>query len=157
MHAKKYEPLDFSKKKEFTFEEVPGLQEAGWTKNEYREAKEGEEKTFEQSAKDILKRLENHDNSWPFKEAVDVTKVPDYPSVVKKPMDLKIVRRKFEQKQYQTRDEFKEDILLIFSNSKLYNAKETIYYKYAEQLEREVTPSLNRLKLTMEELQILQQ
>lgn len=67
-------------------------------------------------------------------------------------MDLKTVRRKFESKKYKTRDEFKEDILLIFSNAKSYNSKETIYHKYAEQLEREIAPALNRLKMTPEEM-----
>ena len=99
-----------------------------------------------QGAKDILKRLENHDNSWPFKEAVDVSKVPDYTTVVKNPIDLKVVRKKYESRLYTSKEEFKSDILLIFSNAKLYNSKDTIYYKYAEQLEREIMPSLNRLK-----------
>lgn len=57
-----------------------------------------------------------------------------------------MVRKKFEQSKYNSKDEFKSDIQLIFSNAKLYNSKDTIYYKYAEQLEREILPSLNRLK-----------
>lgn len=75
-----------------------------------------------------------------------MSKVPDYTSVVKTPIDLKLVRRKFEANKYTSKEDFKADILLIFSNAKLYNSKDTIYYKYAEQLEREISPALQRLK-----------
>jgi len=33
---------------EFDFDEIPGLKEAGWTQQAYEQAKEGEEKTFEE-------------------------------------------------------------------------------------------------------------
>ncbi|TNV79552.1 hypothetical protein FGO68_gene3569 [Halteria grandinella] len=62
----------------YEFDEIPGLKEAGWTIKTYEQAKEGEEKTFEQQCEDILKGLFEHVNSWPFQKAVDARKVPDY-------------------------------------------------------------------------------
>jgi hypothetical protein len=47
----------------------------------------------------------------------------DYASVVKKPMDFGTVGRKIEKGAYKQTDSFKDDILLIFSNAKLYNYK----------------------------------
>ena len=43
-----YPGLRFDEGREYQFEEVPGLKEAGWSARTYEQAKEGEEKTFEQ-------------------------------------------------------------------------------------------------------------
>lgn len=49
-------------------------------------------------------------------------------------------------KMYQTMDEFKADIKLMFENARIYNQAETIYYKYAWQLESLVQHLLKRLR-----------
>jgi hypothetical protein len=43
-----YPGLRFEEGREYSFDEIPGLKEAGWTMKSYDLAKEGEEKTFEQ-------------------------------------------------------------------------------------------------------------
>lgn len=43
-----YPGLRFDEGREYSFDEIPGLKEAGWTVKSYDLAKEGEEKTFEQ-------------------------------------------------------------------------------------------------------------
>ena len=43
-----YQGLRFDVGREYSFDEIPGLKEAGWTVKSYDLAKEGEEKTFEQ-------------------------------------------------------------------------------------------------------------
>ena len=50
--------------------------------------------------------------------------------------------------QYTCMDDFKADIKQIFENARIYNAKETIFYKYAQQLEALIKPMLNRLRDT---------
>jgi len=67
------------------------LLEAGWTHKSYEQAKEGEEKTFEQQCFDILNQLNGMVNSWPFQKPVDPKKVPDYYGIIKEPMDLEKV------------------------------------------------------------------
>jgi histone acetyltransferase len=90
-----------------------------------------------------------HENSWPFREPVDIAKVPDYYDNIKNPMDLKTVRKKVEKEiadgGYSLIGEFKRDIAQIFENARTYNQKETIYYKYANQLEMLVKHDLERL------------
>lgn len=82
-----YPGLKFEDGKEkLSFEEIPGLKEAGWTHKTYEQAKEGEEKTFEQQCLDILRALCEHPNSWPFQKPVDAKKVPDYYNIIKEPM-----------------------------------------------------------------------
>lgn len=58
------------------------------------------------------------------------------------------MQKKLGDGQYQTRDEFKHDVNKIFDNARIYNQEETIYYKYANQLQAFVRPMLERLKET---------
>jgi len=46
---------------------------------------------------------------------------------------------------YQNIEDFNSDVKLIFQNARIYNQQDTIYYKYANQLEQLVKPMLNRL------------
>lgn len=48
--------------------------------------------------------------------------------------------------EYLSRDSFCAEVLRIFSNSRLYNQPETIYYKCANDLEDFIIPHLNALK-----------
>jgi len=47
---------------------------------------------------------------------------------------------------YTCMDDFRADIKQIFDNARAYNSKETIFYKYAQQLEALIKPMLNRLR-----------
>jgi len=74
--------LQFTNKKAFSFSEVPGLTEAGWTEELEKRGRQDDERSFEDQCDEILSRLMKHENSWPFREAVDRTKVPDYYEVI---------------------------------------------------------------------------
>mmetsp|Transcript_23219 Transcript_23219/g.31010 ORF Transcript_23219/g.31010 Transcript_23219/m.31010 type:complete len:104 (+) Transcript_23219:1110-1421(+) len=50
--------------------------------------------------------------------------------------------------QYACMDDFRADIKQIFDNARTYNSKETIFFKYAQQLEALIKPMLNRLRDT---------
>ncbi|CAF0953142.1 unnamed protein product [Didymodactylos carnosus] len=64
---------------------------------------------------------------WPFYKPVDVEQLAlhDYHDIVKKPMDLGTVKKKLENREYSTPDEFATDVRLIFSNCSLYNGPNT--------------------------------
>jgi len=59
----------------------------------------------------------------PFSEPVDWVKlsIPDYPKIVKKPMDLSTMRSKLDSGAYSTAEKFRDDFKLIISNCFLYN------------------------------------
>lgn len=88
MNKQIYNALDFSKKgrEDFQFHEINGLEPAGWTEEAYDEAKGTEEKTFEEQCDDILKALNDHENAWPFRTAVNQRQAPDYYQVITEPM-----------------------------------------------------------------------
>lgn len=58
------------------------------------------------------------------------------------------VQKNLADGNYIQKDQFKRDLVKIFENARTYNQQETIYYKYANQLESIVRPMLDRLKET---------
>ena len=56
--------------------------------------------------------------AWPFYQPVDVKALGlhDYYEVIKKPMDLSTVQKNMDNDIYKTKDEFADDVRLIFSN-----------------------------------------
>jgi len=47
--------------------------------------------------------------------------LPDYPEIIKEPMDLAEVEKKLLKNKYQNRLEFAKDIKLIWKNAMTYN------------------------------------
>lgn len=150
MNKQIYDALDFSKKggNDYDFNEIKGLLEAGWNQKDYEEAKGTEEKTFEEQCEDILKSLYDHENAWPFRQPVSQRQAPDYYTVITEPMWLEKVKENLDKDLYTQRDMFKKDVLLIFENARVYNAKDTIFYKFADILQTFSQPLLDKLKET---------
>ncbi|KAF9110567.1 pre-mRNA-splicing factor prp46 [Mortierella sp. AM989] len=69
-----------------------------------------------------------------FTEPVDPTLVPDYATVIKNPMDFSTMRAKVERNFYPNIDEFLKDFQLVCDNARLYNSKDTLYWKQADKL-----------------------
>ncbi|KAL8720471.1 MAG: hypothetical protein Q9225_002659 [Loekoesia sp. 1 TL-2023] len=73
----------------------------------------------------------------PFAIPVDpvALNIPDYHSVIKKPMDLRTIREKLENGQYENAKEFDSDIRLMFANCHKYNGPDHPIRAQAKQLE----------------------
>lgn len=77
----------------------------------------------------IIDQLVAKDQLGIFLDPVDVTEVPDYPNVIKQPMDLGTMREKLREGQYESLDDLEADFTLMIKNCLLYNDKDTIFYK----------------------------
>ncbi|KAG1446673.1 hypothetical protein G6F46_009442 [Rhizopus delemar] len=75
--------------------------------------------------------------SFPFLYPVDpvALNIPDYPSIVKHPIDLSTIETKLNQNAYDSPHAFAADIKLMFNNCYLYNAPELPIYDVAKELE----------------------
>ncbi|KAI8811861.1 Bromodomain-containing protein [Cladochytrium replicatum] len=62
--------------------------------------------------------------------------VPHYFDIIKHPMDLSTVRKKLEQGEYGSMDEFQEDIRLMFRNCREFNLKGSEVYEMGVKLEK---------------------
>ncbi|CAM8966001.1 hypothetical protein QQ045_003758 [Rhodiola kirilowii] len=147
-----YPGIDFQKKeagipkKLIKPEDIRGLEQAGWTPDQYGHSRfktmnastdfASNLKSLTAFMRSLLKSMQDHPDSWPFKEPVDARDVPDYYDVIKDPMDLKTLSKRVESEQYYiTFEMFVADAKRMFANARTYNSPETIYYKCATRLE----------------------
>ena len=75
--------------------------------------------------------------NWPFLDPVDPVAlgIPDYFDIIKQPMDLGTIRKKLDNRQYATADQFEADVRLIFSNCYAYNSPDSDISQMARQLD----------------------
>ena len=74
----------------------------------------------------ILKKLFTMKRqAWPFVEPVDweALNIPDYPVIIKHPMDLKTIESKLHDGHIESPDEFVALVRTVFRNAYVYNAK----------------------------------
>ena len=76
----------------------------------------------------LLKLLERHPDSFEFRHPVDFIGLglPDYPEIIKVPMDLSTVKQNMKLGEYQSMQDFLLDLQLIWDNCKLYNPEESV-------------------------------
>lgn len=84
-----------------------------------------------------LTKKSNQPLAWPFMEPVDAVKlgIPDYPTIIKNPMDLSTMKKKLDAGQYATADEFEADFRLMLQNCYLYNGAESDVARLGRDLE----------------------
>mmetsp|Transcript_8175 Transcript_8175/g.20591 ORF Transcript_8175/g.20591 Transcript_8175/m.20591 type:complete len:1338 (-) Transcript_8175:215-4228(-) len=87
----------------------------------------------------LLSRLMNnqtHNRKGIFNEPVDpvALNLPDYASIVKRPMDLGTVKKRLYALAYQSRQNAADDTRLVFTNAMLYNPPNNIIHKCAAEL-----------------------
>jgi len=72
---------------------------------------------------DLLKEMMRYPSATWFLEPVDPIKmnIPDYPLIIKDPMDFRTMKEKLEQGAYDTADKFATDMRQVFKNAMTYN------------------------------------
>lgn len=73
----------------------------------------------------ILKKLRTHKYSWVFNQPVDFValQIPDYPMLIKHPMDLGTIKLRMEAHAYHSPLMFAEDVRLTFANAMKFNPR----------------------------------
>jgi hypothetical protein len=100
-----------------------------------------------------LWEMEFFDGTNPFRLVIDkhncaAMGVPDYCTLIKKPMNLTYIREKVQGCKYSTLSQFFEDIELIISNCLLYNSDPTNPYNQAANVLKTKYISLRKQVLT---------
>ena len=82
---------------------------------------------WEKAAQRLMQTLQRNAKSYIFAEPVNVEalRIPDYYTIVKKPMDFGTIKMKLKEGQYSKLQEFMEDMDLVFYNCRLYNGIES--------------------------------
>ncbi|XP_009873580.1 PREDICTED: bromodomain-containing protein 3-like [Apaloderma vittatum] len=86
----------------------------------------------------IMKAMWRHNFSWPFHQPVDAAalNLPDYYSIIKKPMDLSTIQKRLEHNYYTKAAECIEDFKTMFSNCYIYNKPGDDIVFMAQELEK---------------------
>lgn len=101
----------------------------------------------ESSCRKLLRRIEQYELAWPFREPVDPIAMgcPDYLAIIANPMDLRTVGERLDAHRYQSIDQFASEMRLIFDNCIQYNRDEAskrfrdIAHTMRDRFEREWT------------------
>ncbi|RIB15774.1 Bromodomain-containing protein [Gigaspora rosea] len=101
-----------------------------------------------------LKTLKHHSSAAPFLEPVDYVKynIPDYPDIIKNPMDLGTVEQKLNDCAYESVNAFISDVRLVFSNCIIYNGAGHQFSAYAKELDNLFTQQLMKMPGVKEEI-----
>lgn len=73
--------------------------------------------------------------------------LPDYPKIVRNPMDLGTIQERLSSHKYVFLEEFANDIRLVWKNAMLFNAHDSIYFKNAKQLCEAAEKKLGELEM----------
>eukprot|EP00824_Muranothrix_gubernata_P025164 TRINITY_DN790_c1_g5_i3.p1 TRINITY_DN790_c1_g5~~TRINITY_DN790_c1_g5_i3.p1 ORF type:complete len:987 (-),score=243.42 TRINITY_DN790_c1_g5_i3:661-3555(-) len=85
----------------------------------------------------ILVSLAKHKWAWPFLKPVDwkELRIPDYPQIIRNPMDLRTIRERLESSFYTDIDAFANDVRLIWRNAMIYNPPGSDVHTMAKTLD----------------------
>eukprot|EP00924_Labyrinthula_sp_SR-Ha-C_P003801 maker-scaffold_3-snap-gene-5.0-mRNA-1 protein AED:0.03 eAED:0.03 QI:121/1/1/1/0.5/0.66/3/62/221 len=100
-----------------------------------------------QQCKKILEDLQNDPLLEAFYYPVDWKSLglEDYPLLVKHPMDLSTVRKKLDAFEYETAQDFYEDVKLIWQNCLIYNADGSDLFKLAKKTSKSFESTMRTL------------
>ena len=105
---------------------------------------------------DLLSRLTRsvleYEDSWPFREPVDTSLVPDYLNVVKEPIDFSLIYKRCTQGKeggggmhYSSLEQWITEAGRVTENARLYNKPETDYYACANKVDAFLSSRLRSL------------
>lgn len=123
------------KKKDKTpYAEVDAAQEEGAkSEDDLSSSFEDQKKCYR-----ILSMMMKHDFARPFLQPVDWVKfkIPDYPQVIKNPMDLGTIKKQLRDGTITDLEEFVAKMRLTFRNAKIFNPASNLIHKWAIALEK---------------------
>ena len=104
--------------------------------------------SWDKAAKRIINHLWKQNGAIIFHEPVDpiVYNIPDYPEVIKTPMDFGTIKSKLAKNSYKNPKDFLSDVELVFNNCIIYNGDNTDYGVIAKTLREEFRKQCEQIK-----------
>jgi len=97
----------------------------------------------------MIQNLSKSNSAWIFREAVDPEKlqIPDYFSIIIKPMDFGTITKKLKNHEYYKIETFLEDIILVFNNCVRYNGVNSQPGKLCQETHKEFRTLYQQLNI----------
>ena len=104
---------------------------------------------WDKAATKIINHLGKQQGAWHFQQPVDpiTFHIPDYPVIIKRPMDFGTIKKKLATGAYAKCQEFVEDVELVFSNCITYNGESSDFGFLAKNLREEFRKQCQLLSL----------
>ena len=122
---------------------IPGVAEAGWTMVDLQKstaaAKDSDKQrnVLKSELMSIVRKVEEQQFAWPFREPVDTTEVKDYLDVIKEPIDLSTMEKRIRKGVwYKSKKQLHSDMVMMVENCQAYNDISSAYYECASNLEK---------------------
>lgn len=132
---------------------IPGVADAGWTMSDLMASTGGakdadrQKNALKSELLALVRKTEEQQSAWPFREPVDTSEVHDYLDVVKEPIDLATIEKRIRKGEwYKSKQMLYRDLMLMVNNCKLYNDENSTYYDCALALEKFLKGLFNDLK-----------
>jgi bromodomain-containing factor 1 len=95
----------------------------------------------------IMRNLKKHRDAAPFIHPVDYIKlnIPDYPHIIKRPIDLTTIDKKLKHHDYNHVNQFVDDIRLLFNNCYKFNGPEATVSMLCQNVESAFEKSLRQM------------
>ncbi|CAO3667670.1 unnamed protein product [Rhizopus microsporus] len=95
----------------------------------------------------IMRNLKKHRDAAPFLQPVDYLKlnIPDYPKIIKHPMDLSTIDKKLNSGQYENVEQWIYDVRLVFNNCFKFNGPEATISMLCQNVESAFEKSLRQM------------
>lgn len=104
---------------------------------------------WDKAAKRLINALYKLPNAFIFYEPVDHVKlnIPDYPDIIKQPMDFGTIKQKLAANMYLKLQDFLHDVQLVFENCILYNGESSSVSKWCKEVRDEFKKQYETLAL----------
>ncbi|RCI00763.1 hypothetical protein CU097_000472, partial [Rhizopus azygosporus] len=99
----------------------------------------------------LWREIANHKNGTMFMNPIKESIAPQYYDIVKKPMDLKTIKNRIRDGLINTTTEFERDVILMLTNSLMYNTEGTEVYQMAKEMLDDATEQIRIFKTADED------
>ncbi|KAG1139891.1 hypothetical protein G6F37_001112 [Rhizopus arrhizus] len=99
----------------------------------------------------LWREIANHKNGAMFMNPIKESIAPQYYDIVKSPMDLKTIKNRIRDGLINTTTEFERDVILMLTNSLMYNTEGTEVYQMAKEMLDDSTEKLRIFKTADED------
>jgi bromodomain-containing protein 8 len=106
------------------------------------------------SALNLLNDLLSHRYGAVFANPVNEADAPDYYKIIRKPMDLSLIKQRIKEQVLNNIDEIERDVYLVFQNAIMYNNEDSEYakvYAMAVEMKRFAEEKFRVFRLNEEE------
>lgn len=122
---------------------IPGVAEAGWTMSDLQSLSgqgsdsDKQKSLLKSELLTMVRKVEEQQFAWPFREPVDTTEVKDYLEIIKEPIDLSTIEKRIRRGEwYKSKGMLHADLTRMVNNCKLYNDSSSTYYECAVNLDK---------------------